>query len=184
MSSDRSSHLEDDQLLLAVVDEADLPQPLREHLSTCLQCREIKEQIGNDLIRLGQMAKRLSPSPRKGVSFPVEKPLSSSWWSWEWKVVLGVAAAAVFVMLVMNGPAFFKTIPERSDIMRAQEMLEAEEFLQQISMLLENSLPQVYLDITGESDIEFDEEFMDFIVPTVENESLSYDSWGKGVELC
>ena len=68
--------------------------------------------------------------------------------------------------------------------MYSQEMLEAEEFLQQISMLSENSLPQVYLDITGESDMEFDEEFMDFIIPTVENEPLSYDSWGKGVELC
>ena len=53
-----------------------------------------------------------------------------------------------------------------------------------IGMLVENALPPVFLDITGEQDSEFDKEFMQFVVPPIESSSPFYESGMKGVTLC
>jgi len=51
-------------------------------------------------------------------------------------------------------------------------------------MLAENALPQEYMDITGETDDETDEEFMEFLAPTMEDDYWSLDSGKKGGKLC
>ena len=43
MSSVKDLHLDEDHLLKALVDEADLPRLQREHLAHCHECRERKE---------------------------------------------------------------------------------------------------------------------------------------------
>ncbi|MES0350366.1 MAG: hypothetical protein ABUK19_06570, partial [Desulfobacteria bacterium] len=70
MSTDKDLHLDEDQLLWAVVEENELPLPLQEHLSACPQCRANKERFEGDLARLGQMAERFAPSPKGPVSLP------------------------------------------------------------------------------------------------------------------
>ena len=184
MSSDKGLHLDEDQLLRAVVDEAELPPPLQEHLSTCPQCRAAKERFEQNLARLGQMAERCAPSPRKCVSLPVEKPRISIGWSWDWRAYFGVAVAVALMIVIVWWSAPFRTTPEdRGDIL-ALEMREADRVMTEISMLVENALPPVYLDICGTSDPGFDEEFMQFIVPSIESEAVSYYSGKGGVVLC
>jgi len=182
MSSHRNLHLEEDQLIRAVVEESDLPETLREHLSGCPECRAAKKRIEEDLARLGQMAKRLSPSPLRKVSLPSEKSQNAFRWTWQWRVAFGVGAAAVFAVFVMGMPPLFKHTPEESTY--TQEMLETEEFMAEVSMLSENALPSVYLDMAGESDPEFYEEFMQFLVPVNEEEPLTYNSGLEGGMAC
>ena len=174
MTSQKDLHLEEDQLVIAVVDETDLSQSQRNHLLICRQCREGKEKIEEDLARLGQMTERFSPSPKRKVSLPAEKPQRSFWWSWQTKTALGAALVAIFI-----GVAGIPTLFENK-----QEMLEDEEFMTEVSMLAENALPQEYLDITGETGEEMDEEFMEFMTPMIEDEPWSYDSGRKGGERC
>ena len=45
MSMDKDRHLNEDQLLLSVVEEAELPMPLQEHLAACSRCRINKEEL-------------------------------------------------------------------------------------------------------------------------------------------
>ena len=182
MNSHKSLHLEEDQLIRAVGEEADLPETLREHLSECTQCRAARRRIEEDLARLGRMAERLSPSPLRKVSLPTEKPQRAFRWSWQWRAAFGVGATAVFAVFVLGMPPLFKHTPEESTY--TQEMLEAEEFMAEISMLAENALPSVYLDMAGESDPEFHEEFMQFLVPVVEEEPLTYNSGLEGGKAC
>jgi hypothetical protein len=42
----------------------------------------------------------------------------------------------------------------------------------------------VYLDISAESSADFDEEFIQFVVPSVEEESISYDPGKRGALSC
>lgn len=174
MTSQKDLHLEEDQLLIAVVDETDLPQSQRNHLLICRQCREGKEKIEEDLARLGHMAERFSPSPKRKVSLPAEKPQRSFWWSWQTRTALGAAVVAIFIAIV-GIPTLFEN---------TQEMLEDEEFMTEISMLAENALPQEYLDITGETGEEMYEEFMEFMTPMIEDESWSSESGRKGGKQC
>ena len=73
---------------------------------------------------------------------------------------------------------------EDSKDMLAQDMWEADLVMTEAGMLVENALPSVYLDICVKSDPDYDEEFMQFLVPSIENEQLSYDAWRGGVVLC
>lgn len=183
MISQKDLHLEEDQLLKAVMDETDLSQSQRDHLLICRQCREGREKIEEDLAQLGQMAERFSPSSKRKFSLPAEKPQRSFSWSWQWRTALGAAVAAIFIGVV-GIPTLFENTQGIRENTYTQEMLEAEEFMTEVSMLAENALPQEYLDITGETDEELDEGFMEFMTPMIEDESWSYDSGKKGGKLC
>jgi hypothetical protein len=185
VSTNEDFHLDEDQLLWAVVEEAELPLPLQEHLSACSQCRANKERFERDLARLGQMAERFAPSPKGPVSLPVEEPGGSIGWSWGWRAYVSAAvAAALVVILIWWSPLHRNTPGDNGDIL-AREMEEAEQFMTEVSMLVENALPPVYLDISADSGTGFDEEFMQFVVPSVEgDEPLSYDPGKRGALLC
>jgi hypothetical protein len=66
----------------------------------------------------------------------------------------------------------------------AVEMQDAEEFMTEIAMLVDNALPAVYLDISPEPSTGVDEESMDLVVPSTEDEPLTYDYRKRGVSLC
>lgn len=183
MTSLKGVHLEEDQLLIAVVDETDLPQSQRDHLLVCRQCKEDKEKIEEDLAHLGQMTERFSPSPKRKVSLPPEKPQRFFWWSWQTRTALGAVVVAIFIGIV-GIPTLFDYTRGIRENTYTQKILEEEEFMTDVSMLAENALPQEYLDITGETDEEMDEEFLEFMTPMIEGESWSYDSIRKGGKLC
>ena len=184
MSTDKDLHLNEDQLVKAVVEEDGLPLPLREHLSTCPQCRANKQVFEQDLARLGQMAKRTSPSPRRPVSLPEGESRHSigSWWGW--RTSLGAVAAAALVVILVWGVPILRNTPIGNGDMLGREMQETEQFMTEIDLLVENALPAVYSDISAESNTGLDEEFIEFMVPSIEEESISYDLGKRGVLLC
>ncbi len=183
MSSEKNLHLEEDPLTMAVIDELDLSQSQRKHLSECHECRERKEKIEASLLHLGQMAKHFAPSPKKRFSLPIIKQQKFFLGSWQWRTALGAAMAAIFIAVVGIPTQYNKTQVLKA-LTSTQEMIEAENFMIEVSMLAESALPQEYLDITGETGEETDEDFMDFIAPTVEEDSWSLNSKKKGDELC
>ena len=184
MSTSNGLHLDNDQLVWAVVDEAELPLPLREHLSTCPVCRANKAQTAKNLSRLGQVAERFAPLPTQPISLPVEEPRSTVRWSWGWRTCVGTVVAAALVLAI-----FWRTpVPpdpsgENGNLL-ATEMHEAEEFMTEIAMLVDNALPAVYLDISAEPSTDFDEEFIEFADPSVKNEPLTNNYRKRGVSLC
>ena len=185
MSPMKDLHLDEDHILKAVVDEADLPRLQREHLAHCHECRERKEAIEENLARLGQQAEQFCPSPRRKISLPEEKPLRL--WSWQWRTAIGAAVAALFIGVVGIPNLFEKTTGlDKSNLL--QEMVDAEELMFEVSMLVENALPQEYLEITGDMDDlpeeEEDDMFLEFMTPTVEDEFWSHNSEEKGGKSC
>lgn len=177
-------HLNDDQLVLAVVDLAELPPPLREHLSTCPHCQANQERIEQDLAQLGQMAEHFAPTPTKPVSLPAEESRSSVRWSWGWRTYVGAAIAATLALILVWRAPVLRTPSGGDGDMRAQEMQEAEQLMTEVASLVENALPPAYEDISAESSAGLDEEFMQFVVPSIEDEPVSYYSGKRGVLLC
>jgi hypothetical protein len=177
-------HLDDDQLVRAVVDEAELPSPLREHLSACPVCRANRDQTAKSLARLGQMAEHFAPSSTKPIALPVKEPRTIVRWSWGWRTFVGAAVAAALALTVLWRAPALRTPPVDNGNTLAVEMQEAEEFMTEIAMLVDNALPAVYLDISPESSTGVDEESMDFVVPSDEDESLTYNHRKRGVSLC
>ena len=184
MNPNNDLHLDEDQILHAVVDEAELSPTIREHLITCTQCRANKERFEQDLERLGDLAKHFTPLPKKRLSLPAQNTRISSGWSWKWQASLGTAMAAALVIFVVWSTGLLRTASQDNLDMLAGEVFQPDPVMTEIRMLIENSLPSVYQEISGEYDSGLDEEFMQFVVPSMESESLSFEGGGKGVRLC
>jgi hypothetical protein len=184
MSVNKSVHLSQDQLLLAIVEESDLPIALQEHLFTCHQCRSDKDRLEQKLTQVGRMAKKYTPPSKQRISLPDSEFRSFYPWFSGQRAALGLALTVVMLILVVWWSAPFNITPEGGMEITALEMQESESFMSEISILAENALPTVYMDITGESYTGFDEEFIQFIIPSINIESQSYDSETKGVLPC
>jgi hypothetical protein len=174
-------HLDEDQLLWALIDEAELPPPLRAHVSTCPQCRAKKERFEQDLEKLGQTAGHYAPLLKKRVTLPVEKPQRSYKGYWAWPASLGAVVTAALLILVLSWPTPMKITPPDKEDWVAQDVWEANRFMTEISLIAENALPAVYLDISAMTESGFDEGFVEFLVPSVEGEQTSKDSNKRGV---
>jgi predicted anti-sigma-YlaC factor YlaD len=173
-------HLEEDDILQAVVDDTDLSVLQQQHLVECSQCRTRKERLKHELARLGQLAERYAPKPQKRVIVAEQKVWSSLL---NWRIAISAAAVAA-VILVVWGTLLIQNQQQGSIGNLAQDMVEAERLMTQINILVENALPQVYLDIVGETSLNLDEDFMDFLIPVNEGAARISALAKKGSILC
>lgn len=167
----KTPHLNEDQVILAVLDEADLPESLKEHLLTCPECRDKKSAMENDLKQLGQMAKRLSPAPQEQIILPNRSRRVNSRPYGKWQMALGTAAA--FILIGMIGIHTFNRNLQRNGALISSEIMSEEELMTEISQLSENALPREYMNMLGESDEESEDTFMDRLLPDMDDETLS-----------
>ncbi|MEA3224280.1 MAG: hypothetical protein U9P49_14095 [Thermodesulfobacteriota bacterium] len=147
-------------------------------------CQERKERLEQDLARFGQMAEHFAPAPVQRVSLPVEEFQGSRLHPWNLRVVLGAVITTALVILVVSWSLFFRVTPEGSLARLTQEMWEDDHLITEISMLEENPLPQPFLGIPKEPFTEIDEEFIEFVVPDIDNKTLSYNQGKGGITLC
>ncbi len=160
------SHLNKEEIIRAVVDENDLSDTLREHLSSCDLCRSEKERFENQLSRIGSLAKRLSPSPGPGIILPEQKE------RWHWRSLVAACMTAVIIMAVAWWKIPVTTSPDGINDELSLEIVKDEQLINEISWLEEHALPQVYFDISGESDLNISEEFMEFLIPPIQTETI------------
>jgi predicted anti-sigma-YlaC factor YlaD len=154
-------HLAKNAILQAVIDAGDLSDLQRMHLAQCSHCRSLKEQLEQELARLGQLAKRYSPAPQKRITV-VEHKDRSPIFSRRFAFSAAAVAAAILVIL---GTFLFRSQQQGNVGNLAQDMVEAEKLMTEVNVLVENALPPVYLDIVGETDLSADEDFLDFLIP-------------------
>jgi hypothetical protein len=183
MTEKKGKHLTEEELLKALVEEADLPAPLQEHLKKCGVCHGEKARLEEGLTALGPMAKRFSPSPSRRVQLPVRESVSRpSAWNWNWRTSLVAAmSAAAMVVVIVYGSISMKTAREEQLATLTQEMWEDELLMKEVNELSENALPSFGSHISGEGYSLIDEEFLDFVVPPTETDKVSQN---RGGVLC
>ncbi|MEJ2099173.1 MAG: hypothetical protein P8X68_04265 [Desulfobacterales bacterium] len=157
-------HLTENDILQAVIDDTDLSDRQKAHLAQCIHCRSLKEQLEKELARLGQLAKRYSPSPQRRITV-FERKERSPFFAWRFALS---AAAIVAVILVVLGTFLIRNQQQRSIGNLAQNMVEAERLMTEVNVLVESALPPVYLDIIGETDSSTEEDFIDFLIPSTD----------------
>ncbi|MDY6955052.1 MAG: hypothetical protein SWE60_26420 [Thermodesulfobacteriota bacterium] len=176
----KETHLKEADLLKALVDETDLPALSREHLKTCHLCRSEKDRLELALAELGHRAERFAPSPRRKVALPVHESAARALsWDWNWRrtLVAGMVTA-VAAIIVVYGAISFKDVQEAKLAALTQEIWEDDLFMTEVSALSENALPLFCSEVSGESYPDFDEEFMDFVVPSTETDLVSRNGGG------
>ena len=143
-----------------------------------------KERLEQSLVALGDMAKIHSPTPRRNILLPSPVPKGFQGLSKHWRLCFGTALAAALAVVVVFWSGFEDPGREDTTNMLALETWEGEGFMTEINTLVENALPTIYLDISGEGETRLDDDFMQFILPPAENGSVSYETGKEGVKLC
>jgi hypothetical protein len=173
-------HLGEDHILQAVIDDSDLSTLQQQHLAECPQCQSHRERFENELTHLGQLAERYAPETLKRIDVADDKagaPLSIRGFVF--------SAAAVAAVIIVVWATFLIRSQQQGRVRNlAQDMVEAERLMTEINVLVENALPQVYLDIVGETNLNLDEDFIDFLIPTNEGVPRISALAKKGSILC
>jgi hypothetical protein len=173
-------HLGEDHILQAVIDDTDLSTLQQQHLTECSRCQSHRERLENELTNLGQLAERYAPEPLRRINVADDKarsPVSIRRFA--------VSAAAVAAVLIVVWATFLIRSQQQGGIGNlAQDMVEAEKLMTEVNVLVENALPQVYLDIVGETNLNTDEDFIDFLIPTYEGVPQISALAKKGLILC
>jgi hypothetical protein len=173
-------HLGEDDILRAVIDDTDLSKLQQQHLAECPRCRSHRERLENELTHLRQTAERYAPEPLRRITVAHDKVRSPF-------SIRGFAfsAAAVAAVIIVVWATFLIRSQQQGRIGNlAQNMVEAERLMTEINVLVENALPQVYLDIVGDTNLSLDEDFIDFLIPTNEDAPRISALAKKGSILC
>ena len=168
MNLAKEQHLDEQQLIQAVVDENDLPQSMQVHLVSCHQCRSSKVSFEQELVHLGQLAERYSPPPQRKITIPVHEARNSRWSFLNWRNAIGAAATVAAVLLVFWGTTSLRNLSEFGTAGAPSELMEAKRLMTEVNMLVENALPPLYLEITAEYKPDYDKEFYQFLIPQIE----------------
>jgi anti-sigma-K factor RskA len=184
VNSNDKLHLNENQLIQAVVDAADLPAAAQAHLAACNQCRTSKQNFEQELTNLGRIARQSVPKPQRRIVLPVPKP-AGRWASfWNWRSITAAAAIAAAAVVVVWGANIARNFSERQTENLTAEMRDAKRLMTEVNSLVDNALPPFYLEISNEPDSDYDEEFYKFLIPPIENNNVTSEQEKRGTSLC
>ncbi len=180
----RTPHLSENEIVVAVVDPADLAPSRQSHLHQCHQCEAALRQLERGFARFGERVDQWTPSPLGPASLP-DRPKRGRRidWNWAWKGIAAGAAAALLVMVVNMWPQQPAIGPLQTARVAEKGLGETERLASQVNALVENALPASYAVFTGDNGSLLDDHFIDFIVPPV-TEKVSYFDQRRGHEPC
>lgn len=179
MNKSNGSHLDEAQIYKAIIDESQLLPSEKEHLSVCSKCRAELESFEKDLKLLGQTAERFVPIPKNRMVLH-EKAGKNSLFGW--RSSFAVAVTILFFVITMHSDSMKILFSNTTDIANS-ELYSEDILMTEVNDLVENSLPAKYFFISDEENTDYDEDFIDFVVPSIDDDLLSGIEKGGNV-LC
>ena len=184
MNLENKHHLNEEQLIQAIVDAADLTDSVRNHLADCSRCLAERNSFEQELLNFGQIAEQNVPQPQRRIILPVSKAKYPFRNFFNLRHLVAAAATVAAVFLVVWGTNTVRNLSGPGPETLAAEIMEAEKLMTEVNTLVDNALPSFYLEISGEKFPNYDEEFYQFLIPTIEDDMLTSDRRKRGNALC
>jgi hypothetical protein len=179
-----NEHLAEAQILQAVVDLSDLSDDQQAHLSVCPVCIAEKESLDRMLLQVGNMARTSVPAV---VGRPVLPDRHSGFLRgrfFEVRPFVRVAVPALLVLIVITAALVLKPDQDTHMAFVEEQMIDPGQLMFDIDRLIENPLPQGLQTLVSFTEIDPDEDYMEYIVPITENDPLSNLPGKKGESRC
>ena len=184
MTATTNDHLTDIQIYQMLLDPSDSSETSKTHLSTCPRCRVALDAIRDELQMVGNMARTTTPNSTGTFHLPARQsrnPFTIFIGMRPWPR-LAVSALALFLVvgtvLLLNPAQIHRTAYETS------QMPDPDQLLSEIDELVETPFASEFLLTTTTNEVDADEDFMEFIVPAVENDPMTRKTGKKGESLC
>ncbi len=157
------NHLTDDQIVRYLVDPVDLPSGFIIHMETCLHCQSEKNSLESKLCRLGEIARSSAPEIRKRIILPHIQTEKSHSMSWVRSPAVGATFAVGVLLAVWLG---FSHMEQQNKVAKlTTEMIRDEYLMTEIEKLDRNDLPQTWIDISSDSEVDLDDSLIEILTP-------------------
>jgi len=171
VSADTAVHIPEDRIL-QIIAEGDAHASEQAHLERCQSCRAALTGLENDLVRLRQKAALAAPALEQRFVLPAEAPGRSpgNRWRWGWAAIGTVFSAALLIVFLRMGgdqrlPMLPPTTPPTAE-WEDPEMID-------VNRLAENALPEAYMALSESLVGGYDEGFIDFLIPPLDENHVS-----------
>ena len=171
MSADTAVHIPENRIL-QIIAEGGARASEQAHLERCQSCRAALTGLQDDLVRLRQKAALAAPAPERRFVLPAEAPGRPpvQRWRWGWATIGTVFSAVLLVVFLRVGDRQGRpTLPPATPPLAAwkdPEMIE-------VNRLAENALPEAYLALSESLVGGYDEGFIDFLIPPLDEDHIS-----------
>jgi hypothetical protein len=171
MKSGNVQHLNEEQLIQSVVDASDLPDAVQAHLAECGRCLAGKNSFELEMKTLSQKAEQFAPQPQRRIILPAIKTKKPFWNLLDWRnlIAAAVTVAAVFILVWGTHLVHHPSEPGAENL--TADMAESKKLMTEVNTLVDNALPPFYLVLSGEKNAGSDEEFYQFLIPTIEEKT-------------
>jgi hypothetical protein len=161
----QDKHLNEDQMIRAIVDENDMTMAEHNHLLECSLCQKEKQSFAQVLRRIGETSKELVPSPRR-MFIPVHQERFSLL---RWRPALAVGVVILLLMIGIWGTSLFTRFHKGGSVYISKQMESDQQSVTEMMFAEEDALPDRYLYIIGngnsDDDVYYDDEFLEFVLP-------------------
>ena len=140
------SHLDDKQIIEAVIDERGLDEALRRHLFECSDCRVRKNALQGGLERFGQISRKEARADYRKPRL-IEQDARVYRPAWQIRPALGLGVAFATLLALLLSPMTIKQDKLFTQDVVYREMAQDQKFMSEIEQLEENPLPRIYVDI-------------------------------------
>lgn len=163
-------HLDYDELLKAAAGTDDQAEERREHLASCSSCQQALARVTQRFDRLGRMARKAAPAPRRVIRLPRARTAAGRR---RMKPILALGTAALLLLVFGSWWVQQGLGPQTLPKVAAQKLEEDRRLMQQIDALVDNALPPAFQDLASFSGPIFDEDLINRIVPSIEEDDNS-----------
>jgi hypothetical protein len=170
------SHLSEDELIVALIDEKDLSPDSYIHLSECRKCSSAKETLHHQLSGIGRKAELLTPLLSKKLYLPQAEEKQRHRRRRYLTPAFGSVLIIILVIMAVWRPGALKTNKINPGVYTRSD----DTLLMQVSALIENPLPDIYREIADIAESDMEEDVTDFIVPSIENSISRFKNRNTG----
>jgi hypothetical protein len=151
MANPITGHLNEDQVIEAIMDEAGLDGEIRSHLMECSACRAEKEVLESRLVRFGQLTREHTPLPLRRPRFSTDRAPSVKP-AWKFRPSLGMGLALASLLAILLSPHLIRNSKDANLEKIYKEMLQDDKFMTEIEKLEDNPLPKFYVEMSDPSE--------------------------------
>lgn len=172
-----NGHLTEDQIIKAVADKSQLSLYEKEHLLNCSGCSSALESFENDLKQLGKIAESSVPPPKRRFIASDKRAERNVFRVFGLHTSLAAAITLLFFVITLHSDSIRYLLNTETGLY-TDELYTDDSFISEIYSSADNALSIEYSDVYGESDQDYDDDFIDFIIPSSGSGTISVESEG------
>jgi hypothetical protein len=175
MSSKHTGHIEEQRLIKILVDGIQPTGTEDEHLAQCPQCGTVMEDLQADLKNLRRASVLFTPKLEKRLTLPasVARPAGIRGLGRGWRVAAGAVATLCLAAVVWWQAGVWRLNTHPPEIATLPVPVASDPLMRETRMLADNAIPETYQAIIESLDGGFDEGFIEFVIPPLDEDSLS-----------